>query len=100
MDSYQVILNPIITERSLLDRESGKYAFKVDNRSTKYQIAQAFKTIFGITPLSINTIFVKGKDKTNWKTKKAIHKPDQKKAIITIPKDKKIEILQLKEAKK
>ena len=100
MDSHQVIISPVVTERSLADQEKGKYTFVVDSRATKDQIAQAFKTVFNIKPLAVNTVCIKGKEKTNWKTRKPIQRSDRKKAIVSIPKDKKIEILQLKEQKK
>jgi len=92
-----IILKPIITEKSLAAQQSlDKYAFWVDSNVTKNQIEASFKAVFGIKPLLINTIILKGKNKTNWKTRQTIKKSDRKKAIITVPKGTKIELLKLK----
>lgn len=88
-----IILKPITTEKSLRDQSSGKYLFQVGVNATKGQIGAAFKTIFGIIPLAVNTNKIKGKIKTDWKKRHPIKKPDFKKAIITIKKDQKIELL-------
>jgi large subunit ribosomal protein L23 len=88
-----IILKPITTEKSLGDQVNGKYLFQVGLKATKNQIAAAFKTIFGVTPLAINTNKIKGKVKTDWKKRHPIQKPDVKKAIITIKKDQKLELL-------
>ncbi|MFA6250625.1 MAG: 50S ribosomal protein L23 [Candidatus Shapirobacteria bacterium] len=90
------ILKPIITESSLADQSLGRYHFWVGIKSTKNQIVSAFKKIFSVTPLKINTLIIKGKVKTDWKRRQPIAKSDRKKAIITIPKDQKIEILTVK----
>ncbi len=90
-------LKPIITEKSLASQESlDKYSFFVDTNVNKNQIAVAFASVFGVKPLSVNTVIAKGKLKTNWKTRKPIKKSDKKKAIITLPKGTKLELLKLK----
>jgi large subunit ribosomal protein L23 len=92
-----VILKPIVTEKSLAGQQSqDKYAFWTPTNATKNQIKDSFKTVFGIKPLSVNTIIIKGKTKTNWKTRHLIKKSNRKKAIIAVPKGTKIELLKLK----
>ena len=91
-----IILKPIITEKVLASQQAlDKYAFWVSPKATKNQIEATFRSVFGINPLAINTIILKGKTKTNWKTRKPIEKSDRKKAIITVPKGTKIELLKL-----
>ncbi len=91
-----IILKPIITEKVLASQQTlDKYAFWVSPKATKNQIEATFKSVFGITPLSINTIILKGKTKTNWKTRQPIEKSNRKKAIITVTKGTKIELLKL-----
>ncbi len=90
------VLKPIITEKALSAQQTqDKYAFWVSPKATKGQIEASFKTVFGITPLLVNTITLKGKIKTNWKNRSSIAKSDRKKAIITLPKGTKIELLKL-----
>jgi large subunit ribosomal protein L23 len=93
--SEHIILKPILTEKSLVAHAVGKYTFLVSRQSSKFQIAKAFETVFGVKPLNVNTNTIKGKQKTDWKKRLPIKKPDEKMAIITIPKDKKIELLNL-----
>jgi len=93
ISSQHIILKPIITEKALIEQSKGKYSFWVGKRANKNQIEQAFEAVFGVKPLSVNTVIVKGKMKTDWKKRKPIKKSDQKKAIITVAKDQKIELL-------
>jgi len=96
MKLNNIILNPVITENSIALQEAGKYTFYVDKQANKDQITLAFTEMFGIKPLAINTLITKGKKKSNWKNHKTYRKIDKKKAIISIPKDKKIELLNIK----
>ncbi|MFA5749934.1 MAG: 50S ribosomal protein L23 [Candidatus Shapirobacteria bacterium] len=90
------ILKPIVTEKALASQQTqDKYAFWVSPNTTKGQIEAAFKIVFGIKPLAVNTVILKGKNKTDWKKRKPIKKSDRKKAIITVPKNTKIELLKL-----
>lgn len=91
----KIILGPIVTEKSLQLQDSGKYSFWVSRNSSKNQIAVAFKESFGLDPLNINTSTLKGKIKTDWKKRMPITKSDRKKAIISVKKDQKIELLNL-----
>ncbi|HAP37261.1 50S ribosomal protein L23 [Candidatus Shapirobacteria bacterium RIFOXYD1_FULL_38_32] len=88
-----IILKPIYTEKSLEKQAIDKYYFWVNPKSNKDQIAAAFFAIFNIKPVSVNTSKIIGKIRTDWRTKKTITKPNQKKAIISVPKGKKIDSL-------
>jgi large subunit ribosomal protein L23 len=91
-----IVLKPIVTEKSLAAQQSqDKYGFWVPTSATKNQIRVSFKSVFGIKPLSVNTITLKGKTKTSGRTRKLIEKSDRKKAIIAVPKGTKIELLKL-----
>ena len=78
----EVIVKPIITEKTSSGIAEGKYTFKVAKKATKVQIANAVETLFNVKVLNVNTITVKGKEKrVGANTGK---RPDWKKAIITI----------------
>ena len=82
MIAEEVIIKPIITERSSEDLQEGKYTFKVNKKATKIEIAKAVEKLFGVKVLKVNTISVKGKEK-----RVGAHKgmtSDWKKAIVTI----------------
>jgi large subunit ribosomal protein L23 len=95
MQSNLLVLKPAFTEKTLSQQENGKYTFWVKKDATKGQIEASFKAVFGIKPLKINTVLVKGKTKTDWKKRLPIKKSDLKKAVITVDKNTKIELLKL-----
>jgi large subunit ribosomal protein L23 len=94
-----IIKRPLVTEKSIAAQSTGKYGFIVDNKASKTQVATEFLALFGIKALRVNLFNVKGKVKTNWKTRNPIIRPDFKKAIITVKKDQKIDLLTLKNEK-
>jgi large subunit ribosomal protein L23 len=63
MQAGDVIIEPIITEKSNLAREKGKYFFKVDARANKIQVMQAVRVQFGVHPVACNIINVARKPK-------------------------------------
>ena len=77
-----IIIKPIITEKSNDGLQDGKYTFKVAKNATKVQIADSVEALFGVKVLSVNTIIVKGKVKTMGRN--SGKRPDWKKAIVTI----------------
>jgi len=60
-DPYQIILKPIVTEKSSGLRVNSVYVFKVLKNATKSQIKNALKLAFGVDARSINTTKVRGK---------------------------------------
>ena len=82
MIAEEVIIKPIVTERSSMDLQEGKYTFKVNKKATKVEIAKAVEKLFEVKVLKVNTMTVKGKTKrVRYKEGKT---PDWKKAIVTI----------------
>ncbi len=86
-----IILKPVITERSVDMLPSGKYTFKVAKDANKVEIANAVEKLFGVEVVKVNTMNCKGRTRRvgRFEGKKA----DWKKAIVTInqePDDKKI----------
>ncbi len=82
MIAEEVIIKPIVTERSSDGLQEGKYTFKVNKKATKVEIAKAVEKLFGVKVLKVNTINVSGKEK-----RVGAHKgmtPSWKKAIVTI----------------
>lgn len=84
---YDIILAPIITEKSMTLQEEGKYVFRVMKTANKSEIKKAVETVFGVKVASVNTMNMLGKVK-----RQGVHKgkrPDWKKAIVTLTKDSK-----------
>ena len=82
MVAEEIILGPVITEKSNSDIQNGKYTFKVAKNATKIQIKNAVEKLFEVKVLKVNTVTVKGKEKrVRYVPGKT---PDWKKAIVTI----------------
>ena len=82
MVAEEIILAPVVTEKSSADMQEGKYTFKVAKKATKVEIKNAVEKIFEVKVLKVNTITVKGKEK-----RVGVHQgrtSDWKKAIVTI----------------
>ena len=62
-NAYDVIVRPVITERSMATTEAKKYTFEVQSGSNKTEIKKAVEEIFGVKVASVNTINVRGKAK-------------------------------------
>ena len=78
----EIIIKPIVTEKSSSGLAEGKYTFKVAKKATKVQIANAVEALFNVKVLSVNTMTVKGKEKRVGAN--SGKRPDWKKAIVTI----------------
>jgi len=93
MDSHQIILKPVLTEKGLAKQESGSYSFWVQPKATKNQIKEAVRVLFGVRPVAVRTILVKGKRRKNRRRNFITQRPLRKKAIIQLKKDEKIELM-------
>ena len=78
----EIIIRPVITEKSNDEMQAGKYTFEVNKKATKVEIAKAVEKLFEVKVLKVNTINVNGKKKrVGYHMGKT---SDWKKAIVTI----------------
>jgi large subunit ribosomal protein L23 len=63
MEARDILIRPLITERTTDLMAEGKYVFVVDKRANKIQIAAAVKEVFNVTVEDVNTVNVKPKTK-------------------------------------
>ena len=85
MTAYDIIIKPVVTERSMENMESKRYTFKVDTRANKSEIKKAVETIFGVKVKQVNTMNITGKKKRMGAN--VGKRPDWKKAIVTLTED-------------
>ena len=86
--AYDIIIKPVLTEKSYQDMADKKFTFQVDVHANKTEIKQALETIFeGVKVDSVNTMRTIGKIKRQGRTQGRT--PEVKKAIITLKKDSK-----------
>jgi large subunit ribosomal protein L23 len=92
MDARDIIVKPIITEKSNLLMAEGKYTFQVAKGANKTEIAKAVEEIFKVKVLRVNTVNVQGKVRRMGKF--AGKRPDWKKAIVQLAEGQSIPIFE------
>jgi large subunit ribosomal protein L23 len=89
-DPRDILIKPVVSEKSYGLMDQGKYTFEVDPRANKTEIKIAVEQIFGVKVESVNTINRKGKTR---RTRFGMGKrKDVKRAIITVAGDGAIDI--------
>lgn len=89
--SAKVLVKPHITEKASFLAENNQYMFRVNRNATKYAIKKAIKEAFGADATHVNVITISPKKVRVGKTLGT--KPGYKKAIVTIKKGQKIEVM-------
>ncbi|MEI6418559.1 MAG: 50S ribosomal protein L23 [Sphingomonadales bacterium] len=79
---YDIVVKPVITEKSTLVSEFNQVVFKVAKSATKPEIKAAVEALFGVKVLAVNTMVQKGKTK-RWKGQE-YRRSDEKKAVVTL----------------
>ena len=92
MDARDVIIRPLITEKSTMMIEEGKYTFVVDKKAAKDEIKAAVESIFNVKVVSVNTVNCIGK--TRRLGRNVGKRPDYKKAIVRLAAGETIEFFQ------
>ena len=86
--AYDVIIRPVLTEKSYADMSEKKYTFQVAITANKTEIKQAIETVFeGVKVASVNTMRTLGKIKRQGRF--SGRTPEIKKAIVTLKADSK-----------
>ncbi len=96
MDATQIIIRPIVSEKSYVLATVGKYTFRVHEDAHKTQIRQAVEELFDVKVLDVRTMSVKGKPKRRGFTKG--HRRSWRKAIVQVREGDSIPIFQGLEA--
>ena len=91
MNAYDIIKKPLLSEKSYATISDKKYTFVVDNDANKIEIKQAVEQIFKVKVKRVNTLNVKGKQKTqNTKQGRSVGRTsDYKKAVVWLTPDSK-----------
>jgi len=88
MNQYDIVLRPIVTEKSSLAKEAAnQYVFEVARDANKIEIAKAVELLFKVKVLGVRVMNMEGKKRRLGKF--AGKRPDWRKAIVKVsPKDK------------
>jgi len=82
MEARDIVIRPVITEKSYAMIEQNRYTFVVDKRARKIEIAAAVEEIFKVTVVKVNTMNVPGKSRRVRYAKGMT--PSWKKAVVTL----------------
>ena len=88
MNEYDIIIRPIVTEKSTLMKEAcNQYSFEVARDANKIEIAKAVEQLFKVKVLAVRVVNMEGKKRRVGRF--AGKRPDWRKAIVKVsPKDK------------
>jgi large subunit ribosomal protein L23 len=92
VNTSHVLLRPIVTEKSTILQEKGKYVFQIAPKATKGDVARAVEKTFGVKVIGVNTIKVHGKMKRFGR--KASKQPDFRKAIVALKSGDRIQLFE------
>ena len=82
-----IVIRPIVTERSMENMEMKKYTFKVNKNANKIEIKRAVEKLFDVKVGKVHTMNCKGRFVRQGRT--AGYRPDWKKAIVTLTEESK-----------
>ena len=92
MNIHEVLIRPMITEKSTIMAEIGKYAFRVAPKANKTQVKEAVQKTFGVKVADVNITMLRGKRKRYGPRFKK--QPDVKKAVVTLKSGEKIQLIE------
>ena len=91
-DPRDIIIRPVVSEKSYAAYDLNVYTFVVAPDANKIEIRNAIETIFDVKVTNVNTVNRKGKRKRNRRTGGYGSRPDSKRAIVTLSEGDAIEI--------
>ena len=92
MELQQVLVKPLITEKSTLLQESGKYVFQISLRANKILVKQAVEQAFGVKVTGVNICWNRGKLKRFGP--RFSRTPDLKKAVVSLRSGDRIQLIE------
>lgn len=92
LELQQVLVKPLITEKSTLLQEEGKYVFHIAPKANKVQVREAVEKSFGVVVVDVNICRVRGKLKRYGP--RLSRTPDTKKAIVTLRAGDRIQLIE------
>ena len=82
--AFDIIIAPVVTEKSNAQAGASKYVFKVKTDAEKIEIGRAVEELFKVKVKSVNVMNYQGKAKRAGRSMKMGRRPDWKKAVISL----------------
>ena len=93
-DARDIILRPVVSEKSYGLLEDNVYTFVVHPRATKIEVREAVEAIFNVRVVKVNTLNRKGKRKRNRRSATFGTRSDTKRAIVTLAPGSRIDLFE------
>ncbi|HEV8116600.1 MAG TPA: 50S ribosomal protein L23 [Acidimicrobiales bacterium] len=93
-DYRDVIIRPVVSEKSYGLLDNGVYTFVVANDSNKVEIRSAVEALFSVKVTKVNTLNRKGKRKLNRRSRTFGKRPDLKRAVVTLAEGQTIDLFE------
>jgi large subunit ribosomal protein L23 len=93
-DPRDIVLRPVVSEKSYSLLDDGVYTFVVDPRANKTEIRHAIESIFNVRVSNVNTLNRKGKRKRNRRQATFGTRADTKRAIVTLAGEDRIDLFE------
>jgi len=92
----QIVLKPVISEKSMDETQRGKYTFRVHGEANKLQVKEAVEELFKVDVLTVNVSVMKAKEKSRNRKRTRIKgwTSPWKRAVVTIAAGQKIEFFE------
>jgi len=94
-DPRDVIIRPVVSEKSYSLLDENVYTFEVHRDSSKPEIKDAVESIFGVAVLKVNTMNRQGKRKRNRRNNTWGSRPSKKRALVTLAEGDSIELFEV-----
>jgi large subunit ribosomal protein L23 len=92
MDARDIVIRPVVTEKTNAEMSNGRYVFIVDKRANRTQIKEAVEEIFKVRVADVNTMNFLGKVRRMGKYEGK--RPDFKKAVVTLVEGQRIKFFE------
>jgi large subunit ribosomal protein L23 len=93
-DLEEVLVRPVVSEKSYALMERGVYVFVVRPDATKVEVRQAVERLFGVRVVKVNTQHRRGKRVRNRRSLTYGRKPDTKRALVTLAEGDRIDLFE------
>jgi large subunit ribosomal protein L23 len=96
LTAHEVLLHPVISEKSMDESQRGKYTFAVHDDASKIQIQAAVEEVFKVKVTAVNVLTSKSKERRGGarRSRKAGRTSPWRKAIVTLAPGQKIEFFE------
>lgn len=92
MREYDILIKPLVSEKSMMLMAENKYSFEVAREANKIEIKDAVEKMFDVKVLNVTTRNIRGKIKKQGRYEGK--RPDKKKAIVTLRDGDKIQVFE------